>query len=71
MPRAAPTALADGHDRVVGPEAGVAVDAGADTAAVGTVPAALLDDVEVELAPPQAATAIEQRRPTLAAMPSR
>ncbi|MGA3182984.1 MAG: hypothetical protein ABSE52_00085 [Candidatus Dormibacteria bacterium] len=72
MPRAAPTALADGQDRVVVPEAGVAVDAGADTAAVGTaVPAALLDDVELELAPPQAATAIEQRRPTLAAMPSR
>jgi thiazole synthase ThiGH ThiG subunit len=72
-PRAAPTALAVGHDTVVVPEAGVAVDAGADTAAVAVaVPAtALLDDVELELVPPQAATASEQRRAAPAAMPRR
>ena len=74
MPKAAPTALADGHDRVPVPDAGVAVavDAGAETAAVGVaVPAAPLDDDEVEVALPQAATATEQSRATPAATPSR
>jgi hypothetical protein len=73
MPRAAPTALADGHDRVLVPDAGVAVAVAVEAAAVGiAVPAAaLLDDDELELALPQAATAIEQRRATPAATPRR
>jgi len=72
MPKAAPTALADGHDRVPVPDAGVAVAVDAETAAVGVaVPAAPLDDDEVEVALPQAATATEQSRATPAATPSR
>jgi hypothetical protein len=70
MPRAAPTALADGHDTVLVPDTGVAVavDAGAETVAV---PAAPLDDDELDVALPQAATATEQSRATPAATPSR
>jgi hypothetical protein len=72
MPRATPTSLAVGHDRVVVPEAGVAVAVAVETAAVDVaVPAALLDDDEPEVALPQAATAIEQRKATPAATPSR
>jgi hypothetical protein len=72
MPRAAPTELAVGHDAVLVPEAGVAVDAGADTAAVAVaVPAAALLDVELELVPPQAAAASEPRRRAPAKMPRR
>jgi hypothetical protein len=72
MPRATPTSLAVGHDRVVVPEAGVAVAVAVETAAVDVaVPAALLDDDEPEVALPQAATAIEQRSATPAATPSR
>jgi hypothetical protein len=72
-PRATPTSLAVGHDRVVVPEAGVAVAAGAETAAVGgAVPAAALVAAdELVLAPPQAATAREQRSAAPAAMPRR
>jgi hypothetical protein len=46
----------------------VAVDAGAETVAV---PAAPLDDDELDVALPQAATATEQSRATPAATPSR
>jgi hypothetical protein len=72
MPKAAPTSLAVGHDRLVVAEVAVAVDAAVETAAVDVaVPAALLDDDEPEVALPQAATAIEQRSATPAATPSR
>jgi hypothetical protein len=70
MPRAAPTSLAVGHDRLVvaGVAVAVAVTAAVEAAAVGVaVPAALLDEPEPELALPQAATAIEQSRATPAA----
>jgi hypothetical protein len=70
MPKAAPTSLAVGHDRLVVAEVAVAV--AVETAAVDVaVPAALLDDDEPEVALPQAATAIEQRSATPAATPSR
>ena len=70
MPRATPTSLAVGHDRLVVAEVAVAV--AVETAAVDVaVPAALLDDDEPEVALPQAATAIEQRKATPAATPSR
>ena len=71
MPRAAPTALAVGHDRVVVPEVAVAVAVEAGAVGIGVPAAALLDDDELELALPQAATAIEQRRATPAATPRR
>jgi hypothetical protein len=70
IPRAESTALAVGQE-VAEPEAGVAV--GAETAAVGVaVPAAaLVAGGGLLLAPPQAATAREQRSAAPAPAPRR
>jgi hypothetical protein len=72
MPRAPPTSLAEGHDTVLVPDAGVAVAVEAATVGVA-VPAAAPgpDDDGTELALPQAATTIEPSRATPAATPSR
>lgn len=69
-PRAAPTALADGQD---GAATGVWVEMNVEAAEVGAAvpPGALVAGDEPELAAPQAATAIEQRRATPAATPRR
>jgi hypothetical protein len=76
MPRAPPTSLAEGHDTVLVPDAGVAVAiaVAVEAATVGVaVPAAAPgpDDDGTELALPQAATTIEPSRATPAATPSR
>jgi hypothetical protein len=74
MPRAAPTSLADGHDAVVVPDAGVAVAVAVEAAALGVaVPAAAPgpDDDAPELVAPQAATATEQSSATPATTPRR
>jgi deoxyinosine 3'endonuclease (endonuclease V) len=76
MPRAVPTSLADGHDAVLVPDAGVAVAiaVAVEAATVGVaVPATAPgpDDDALELVVPQVATATEQSRATLAATPSR